>query len=135
MRSDGKGKRVAKVKVHTGTVTYTSGKEEPVAWLNLTIPVQPQVHDLVDGLGSRYYRYREIPDAERPGDRPHELPEYLTPRQILDIYRSELKHWGTANLATWGEWPSLSFDEQESARKWLAELVVSAFPEMGRYVR
>jgi hypothetical protein len=124
---------VADIKVHEGE--FSDGSTQPVAWLNLSIPVQPEVHDLVDGLGSEYYRHRVASDDERPGDRPVELPTELTQRQIADIYRKELKHWGTANLATWGDYPSLSFNEQEQARKWLTELVVAAFPELKDYVR
>jgi hypothetical protein len=126
---------VAGIKVRKGKDELSDGSTRPVAWLNLSILVQPEVHDLVDGLGSQYYRNRLTPDDERQGDRPEELPTELTQRQIADIYREELKHWGTANLATWGDYPSLSFNEQEQARKWLTELVVAAFPEMKDYVR
>lgn len=123
------------IKVRTSRDELLNGRTQPVAWLNLSIPVQPEVHDLVDGLGSRYYRDRIVPDDERPGDRPEELPTELTQHQIAGIYREELLHWGTANLATWGDCPDLSYDVQEQARGWLTKLVVAAFPEMKDCVR
>lgn len=126
---------MADIKVRRSEEELPDGRKRPVAWLNLSIPVQPEVYDLIDGLGSRYYRNRATPDDERFGDRPQELPTELTQHQIASIYREELHHWGTANLATWGDCPSLNFDEQEQARKWLAELVVAAFPEMKDCVR
>lgn len=126
---------MADIKVRRGEEELSNGRTRPVAWLNLSIPVQPEVHDLVDGLGSRYYRNRIASDDEHFGDRPQELPTELTQHQIASIYREELHHWGKANLATWGDYPSLSFDEQEHARKWLTELVVAAFPEMKDCVR
>jgi hypothetical protein len=126
---------MAGIKVRKGAEELENGSIRQVAWLNLTISIQPEAHDLVDGLGSKYYRHRATADDEQPGDRPAELPTELTQRQIADIYREELLHWGTANLATWGDYPSLSFDEQEAARGWLTELVVAAFPEMKEYVR
>lgn len=126
---------MADIKVRKGREELSDGSTWPVAWLNLSILVQPEVHDLVDGLGSKYYRDRVALDDERQGDRPEGLPTELTQRQIADIYREERDHWGTANLATWGDYPSLSYAQQEQARKWLTDLVVAAFPEMKDYVR
>lgn len=122
------------VKVHTGTVTYEGGRARRAAWVETSIRLQLKKADLLDALGSKYYRYRVLEDHETAGARPASLPAELTHREVLAICREEFEYWGTQ----WSLWSDdLPDSWREGAVKWLDELLVAALPgieEDGAYV-
>ena len=102
-------------------------KDEEGSWVQTNLLLQPTGADLLYGLGSRYFRHEGLEDDELMSHRPDSLPASLSPRKILEIYRDEFRDWGNHGLGTWVD--DLRGDErQECAHKWLAELVMEAFP-------
>lgn len=122
------------VKVHTGTVTYEGGRARRAAWVETSIRLQLKKADLLDALGSRYYRYRVLEDHETAATRPASLPAELTLWQILAACREEFEYWGIQ----WSMWSDdLPTEWREGAVKWLEELLTNAVPEIeedGAYV-
>lgn len=118
------------MKVHKGIETDRLGRERPYACIETRRAMQPEALDLVTALGSKYFRNATPENDERPED----LPTSLTQGQIVKIYWDELLYWGTENLPRWDDG---LLDEKylALARKWLAELVLGAFPEMEGYLQ
>ncbi len=108
------------IRVHMSTETDRNGKTRPVALVETTIPLRLEASDLANGLGSRYIRYGKA------------VPEALTQRDVLKIYREELLCFGSAGLS-WGD--AMGFAEQEGHRLRLLALIVHIFPGMRGYER
>ncbi|MFE0472660.1 hypothetical protein ACFW2V_13695 [Streptomyces sp. NPDC058947] len=121
------------IKVHTGYYDLGEGRKEPTAWVETGSLLKPGPLDLVDGLASKYLRYEGIDDDGRPGDRPKDLPERMTQRQILAIYRDELLHYGRPGLSAWGE--NMGTARFAACMKWVREIVDEAFPGLKGYTR
>jgi hypothetical protein len=120
------------IKVHTGTCEETNGKKRPAAWVVTSVRLELEPNDLIDGLGSKFFRYDIIQDDETERTRPADLPVELSQADILRIYRDEFFAWGKV-IETWGE--ELDETRHDMAQRWLGELVVNAFPEMKGYLR
>ncbi|AXH66432.1 hypothetical protein SEA_SATIS_283 [Streptomyces phage Satis] len=119
------------ITVHRGTSTNGAGVQRPAAWVVTQIVLEPEAHDLVNALGSKYLRYETTEDDETVGTRPRDLPESLTQREILKIYREEILHYGDEVMGMWA-------DEAGTARRaaceeWLKAIVLDAFPAMKGY--
>lgn len=121
------------IKVHKGHWERENGEKVPAAWVETSLDLEPEVHDLVDGLGSKYFRHEVMDDDTHPSDRPDFLPATLTQRQILKIYRDELLEYGKGYLGLWAE--DAGPTRHKQVEEWLVELVVGAFPEMRDYAR
>lgn len=121
------------IRVRTGTSEDPTGRKVPVAWVETAIRLEPEVHDLADGIGSKFLRYEIGHDEDGPGDRPRELPESMTQQEILKLYREEYSYWGEAAISLWGS--EMGESRQKACMQWLTELVVAAFPEMREYAR
>lgn len=119
------------MRVHTGTQENGLGEKRPCAWVETTRKLFVEGPDLVNGLGSKYFRNAPLEDDEAFDDRPDDLPTSLTQGQILKIYWDELLYRGSGTLWTWTE--DVGERRLEHATKWLTELVVGAFPEMEGY--
>lgn len=119
-------------KVHKGYIEGANGREIPTAWVETSLLLEPDVNDLINGLGSKFFRDESIPEEHSMDRRPEDLPEVLTQAQILRVYRNEYSHWGSANLGTWTDF--MGAERQECVMRWLTTLVVAAFPEMKDYV-
>lgn len=115
------------IRVHKGIYAKGTPRERPSAWIEVSVPLQLEAHELVDGLGENFLRNETDVDWN---ERPASLPDSLTQQEIVRIYKDELMYWGT-NLGTWSE--SLSTDEAKTARGWLMDIVLAAFPEMQGY--
>lgn len=118
------------ITVHTGVAYKGTPKERKSAWVETTVPLQLEAHELADGLGSKFLRYLTDDEKGAPGERPDVLPDSLTQREILKWYREEFSYWG-ANLSTWGD--DMSFENRASDARWLLEIVLDAFPAMRGY--
>ena len=121
------------IRVHTGTTTNGRGEKQPCAWVKTVLTLEPEPGDLVNGLGSEFFRNESMDESHYPDTRPESLPESLSQRQILAIYREEFSRYGENALWTWAD--SIGEARFNHAWKWLTELVVGAFPEMKEYVR
>lgn len=122
---------VKEITVHRGTSTNGAGVRRPAAWVVTQIPLEPEAHDLMNGLGSKYLRYETTEDDELVGDRPRNLPESLTQREILKIYRDELLRYGEEVLGMWAEEAGIA--RRKACEGWLMQIVLEAFPEMKGY--
>ncbi len=115
------------IRVHKGICDKGTTRERPSAWIEVSVPLQLEAWELIDGLGERFLRNETDVDW---GERPESLPESLTQQEIVKIYKDELLYWGT-NLGTWSE--NLDAEEARTARGWLMDIVLNAFPEMKGY--
>ena len=109
------------MKVYKGT----NGRNERISWIEPRIVLQLEVHELVDGLCSKYFRNRT------DGDDP--LPDVLTVEEIVTAVKDEYAYYGTN--AVWA-WREEGFDhdtirDENEAREWAKDLILSAFPELG----
>lgn len=121
------------MRVHRGVSESSNGSERPCAWIETSIRLEPEIHDLMLGLGSRYFRNEVIEDDHLEDHRPDNFPVSLTQGEIARIYREEIKLWGESAIWTWSE--RMSRDRHAHVDGWLTELVVNAFPEMKEYVK
>lgn len=117
------------ITVHRGVAYKGTSKERRSAWVETTVPLQLEAHELADGLGSKFLRYM-TDDESGPGERPDVLPGSLPQRKITELYREEFVYWG-ANLSTWGD--DMSFESRAACMNWLLEIVLDAFPAMRGY--
>jgi hypothetical protein len=117
--------------VHVGTTTSGAGVTRRVAWVETVIPLQLEARELADGLGSKYLRNEVGEDEDRPGDRPRDLPESLTQREILKIYRDEMLHYGETILGMWGD--GMDSVRRDACAEWLMAVILDAFPAMKGY--
>jgi hypothetical protein len=125
-------KKMAKeIAVHKGTYGEGTPQERPAAWVETSLLLDPESHDFVDALGSRFLRFSVIGDDQRVTDRPQDLPESLEQREITKIYREEIRRYGEEYMSLWSN--EMGWTQQESYRKWLMEVVLDAFPEMKGY--
>lgn len=115
------------IRVHAGVCNKGTPRERPSAWIEVSVPLQLEAHELMDGLGERFLRNE---GGVENGERPAALPESLTQQEIVKIYKDELLYWGT-NLGTWSD--DLSKDSRETAESWLRAIVLAAFPGMKGY--
>lgn len=119
-------------RVHIGEVTNELGETRPCAWVETTLTLDPEGRDLLNALGSRYFRDHGLGDDEAPSARPERLPAALSRARTLKIYREELRRYGENALWTWAD--EMSEGRQRHVEGWLTELVVGAFPEMKGYL-
>lgn len=119
------------IAVHKGTYGEGTSQERPSAWVETSLVLEPEAHDFVNALGSRFLRFSVIEDDQRASDRPQDLPESLEQREITKIYREEFRRYGEDYMSTWSD--EMGWDRQESCRKYLMEIVLDAFPEMKGY--
>lgn len=119
------------ITVHKGTYGGGTPQERPSAWVETSLSLEPESHDFVDALGSRFLRFSVVGDDERITDRPQDLPESLEQREITKIYREEIRRYGEDYMPLWSN--EMGWTQQESCRKWLMEVVLDAFPEMKGY--
>ncbi len=92
----------------------------PCHWIEPRIAYQWEIHDLVDGLCSEYFRNRT--DDDDP------LPEHLTYDEIIDTVKEQYKEHGTNNVWTWSD--GGDFDENEKARAWARRLILAVLPDL-----
>lgn len=118
------------MKIHKGHYQLRDDSKEPTVWVETTVTLKPGPRDLLNALGSKYLRY-EVSDEE--GERPRDLPERLSQREILKIYREELLYQGSDRMELWGDF--MDADRQAACEVWLREIVDAAFPEMKGYAR
>lgn len=118
-------------KVKLGTAELLDGTTEKVAWLETTITYEWELEDLVQRLGSKFFRFEVTEDDSYVTDRPEELPERIAPAELLRICRDEQEEYGNASLWSWTE--GLNEGRERAARVWLQELVLDAFPDLGTY--
>lgn len=115
------------IKVHKGVADKGTPRERKSAWIEVSVPLQLEGWELVDGLGERLLRNEtELREDERPAF----LPDSMSQQEIVRIYKKELLYWG-ANLGTWSE--DLDAETTKAARGWLLKIVLDAFPEMKGY--
>lgn len=103
------------MKVYKGT----NSRGEQVAWIEPRITMQLELHELIDGLCSKYVRNRT------DGDEP--LPLSMSADEIVSTVKDEYAHYGTNAVWTWGEQTG---QNEEAARKWAKSLILFAFPEL-----
>lgn len=115
------------VRVHKGIAHKGTPRERKSAWIEVSVPLQLEGWELIDGLGERFLRNETELDA---GNRPAFLPDSMPQQEIIRIYKEELLYWGT-NLGTWSE--DLDEETTSAARGWLLDIVLAAFPEMQGY--
>lgn len=119
------------ITVHIGTFGKGTPQERPAAWVETAITLEPEPRDLMNGIGSRYLRHEISEDDELPGDRPKALPESLTQREILKVYREEVLHYGETVLGMWGD--EMGGPHRDACEKWIYEIILDAFPAMRGY--
>lgn len=119
------------IAVHIGTSTNGAGIKRPAAWVKTAITLEPEAHDLMNGLGSKYLRHEITEDDALAGDRPKELPESMTQAEILKAYRDEILHYGDEVMGMWGN--EMSTARRAACEKWIYEVVLDAFPAMRGY--
>lgn len=119
------------IKVHIGTSTNAAGHVRPAAWVETALALEPEPHDLMNAIGSRFVRHEITEDDELVGDRPKDLPESMTQRDILKTYRDELRHYGEEVMGMWGN--EMGTARRAACEKWIYEVVLDAFPAMRGY--
>ena len=119
------------VTVHIGTSTNGAGVKRPAAWVKTAITLEPEPHDLMNAVASKYIRHESQDDDEVAGDRPKELPASLTQAEILKAYRDELLHYGDEVMGMWGN--EMCTARRAACEKWVYEIVLDAFPAMRGY--
>lgn len=119
------------ITVHIGTSRSGDGRVRPAAWVKTSITLEPEPHDLMNGIGSKFLRYETTEDDELVGDRPKNLPESMTQAEILKVYREELLHYGEEVLGMWGN--EMGTARRGACEKWIYEVVLDAFPTMRGY--
>lgn len=119
------------VTVHIGTSENGAGVKRPAAWVETALLLEPEPHDLMNGVGSRFLRHEISEDDELVGDRPKDLPESMTQREILKTYRDELRHYGEEVMGMWGN--EMGTARRAACEKWIYEVVLAAFPAMKGY--
>lgn len=115
------------IAVHPAYYKLPDGSKQDTAYVVTTITRKVGPLDLVDALGSKYFRHEGMEDDERPSDRPKGLPEALTQRQLLTLYRDELLFYGEDRLPMWAD--EMGSRRREACDRWLREIVDNAFPE------
>lgn len=121
------------ITVHIGTSENGAGVKRPAAWVKTTILLEPEPHDLMNAVASKYIRHESQDGDEVVGDRPEILPESLTQAQILKAYRDELLHYGDEVMGMWGD--EMGTARRAACEKWVYEIVLNAFPGMRGYER
>lgn len=119
------------IRVNKGTYGEGTSQERPAAWVETSLLLEPEGHDFVNALGSRFLRFAVIEEDQRVTDRPQDLPESLEQREITKIYREEIRRYGEEYMPMWSD--EMGWQQQEACRKWLMEVVLDAFPEMKGY--
>lgn len=109
------------MKVYKGT----NGRNERISWIEPRIVLQLEVHELVDGLCSKYFRNRT------DGDDP--LPDVLSAEEIVTAVKDEYAYYGTNAVWTWFEegFDHDTIRDENAAREWAEGLILTAFPELG----
>lgn len=110
--STGKGK---KMRVYKGT----NNRGDRIAWIEPRITLQLELHELIDGLCSKYVRNRV--DWDDP------FPLSMSADEIVSIVKEEYAHYGINAVWTWSEQTG---QNEEEAREWAKSLILSAFPEL-----
>jgi hypothetical protein len=105
------------VKVYRGT---KGPQKTPCRWIEARITHEWEIHDLVDGLCSKYHR--DWIEEDGP------LPERLSLAKIMDVVKDEYRRHGTNNVWTWSD--NGEYEENEKARAWATTLVLAVLPDI-----
>lgn len=106
------------MRVYRGT---KDPKETPCRWIEPRTTWQWELHDLVDGLCSKYCRDR-VEDEDDP------LPKRLTLAEILDHVKHEYARHGMNNVWTWSD--NGDYEGNEEARAWASDLILAVLPDI-----
>lgn len=119
------------IRVRKGTYDKGGSQERPSAWVETTLLLDPESHHLADALGSRFLRHEVTEDDERVDDRPRDLPDSLDQREVMKIYREEIRQYGEEYMSLWSD--GMDTRRREACWKYLMEIVLDALPEMKGY--
>lgn len=107
------------MKIHKGT--QGSGEfKRPCRWIEPRTTWEFELQDLLNGLGSHYWR------DHREGDEPPSAT--LTADGVVAIAKGEHERYGTETIWTWAD--SIDDVTHAVAEKWARDIILAVLPEL-----
>lgn len=89
--------------------------------VHLRVEFALSLEGLIDGLCSKYWRYRQERDL---------IPESLPLAEVLETVRDEFARHGDNNTWTWSD--TLTVTEGETARAWAEQIILAHIPGLAK---